>query len=698
MKFFHISLLLIFSTTLQSCIGQVKKSDENPHEFTNDLIHETSPYLLQHAHNPVDWQPWGEKAFAQAKKENKLVIISIGYAACHWCHVMEHESFEDTTVAKLMNDNFVCIKVDREERPDVDQIYMKACQMITGSGGWPLNSLALPDGKPFFAGTYFPKDDWVKMLNYFVDFKKNKPEKLVEQAEAVTEAIRKNQVIAPAKSSPSTFAQLDARFDDWQKDIDFKKGGNRGAPKFPMPNNWEYLIQYSNISKNQKALDAVNSTLNNLADGGIYDQIGGGFSRYSTDSGWRVPHFEKMTYDNAQLVSLFSHAFHKTKNPKYETVVRETLDFVSREMTSPEGAFYSSLDADSDGEEGKFYVWTFDEINSVLGNDALLFNDYYNVSKSGNWEKKKNILLIDESDSAFAKAHKISASELQTTINRDKKLLLAARSKRIRPRLDDKILTSWNALMAKGYINAYLALGDEEFLQKAIKNANFIHDKMMADDELLRNYKDGKANIHGLLDDYAFTISMYTDLYQATFDEKWILRAKELVDYTIAHFEDKNTGMFFYTNDQYSNLIARQFEIDDNVIPSSNSEMARNLYTLGLYYDNADYDKKAKQMLANVQKNLEKNTRFFSNWAILELDILSPPYEIAIVGKDAQKLRAEFEKNYLPNAIFLGGKDEGTLPLLEGKLSAGETTIYVCRDKVCKLPTNSVAEALKQMK
>jgi|CXWL01.1.fsa_nt_gi uncharacterized protein YyaL (SSP411 family) len=700
-------LLVIFLISLlnsgTSC-GQTQNNKNekvnNNNPYTNELIHESSPYLLQHAHNPVNWYPWGEKALKKAKDENKMLIISIGYAACHWCHVMEHESFEDTAVARLMNEHFVAIKVDREERPDVDQVYMAASQLITGSGGWPLNALALPDGKPFYAGTYFPKNEWMKMLIFFVDANRKNPAALVKQAEEITMGIHSVENL-PFKAEGKTFTlnDLDKQFANMKPGIDFKKGGANRSPKFPMPSNWEYLMQYYYLSKNDDALKAVTGTLDNMAYGGIYDHLGGGFARYSTDANWHVPHFEKMLYDNAQLVSLYSHAFQLTKNSLYKNVVYETLDFINRELTSSDGGFYSSFDADSDGEEGKYYVWSKEEIENILKADAPFFMEYYNVTKAGNWELGKNILFKDETDDAIAKKYKLSVTELKNKIGAAKEKLMQVRNNRIKPGLDDKILTSWNALMLKGYATAYRVFGDEMFLGAALKNANFLlKNAIGANGEITRNYKKEKSSLKGLLDDYAFTVSAFIELYQATFDEKWLIEANKITAYTLEHFYDAKSGMFFYTHKEYSNLISRKMEVADNVIPASNSEMAKNLFTLGQYFYNDDYVSKAKQMLANVKDDLGKNIFFYSNWGLLEIDFVSPPYEVAIIGKQFNEMRQKLDENYLPNVLLSGGRNEGSLPLLKNKLVAGQTTIYVCQDKLCKRPATEVDKALEQIR
>jgi uncharacterized protein YyaL (SSP411 family) len=694
-----IALMLLKSSCGQTQNNKKDKMNDN-HTYTNELIHESSPYLLQHAHNPVKWYPWGEKALKKAKDENKMLIISIGYAACHWCHVMEDESFEDTLVANIMNENFVAIKVDREERPDVDQVYMTAAQLITGRGGWPLNALALPDGKPFYAGTYFPKNDWIKLMDYFVEMHKTNSGKLVKQASEITNGIHSIENFSfKAANKAFTANDLDMQFQSIKPGIDFKKGGSNRAPKFPLPSNWEYLMQYYFFSGNSDALKAVTVTLDNMAYGGIYDHLGGGFARYSTDANWHVPHFEKMLYDNAQLVSLYSHAYQLNKNPLYKKVVYETLDFISRELTAPEGGFYSSLDADSDGEEGKYYVWTNKEMETVLGNEASLFKEYYNITKAGNWEHGKNILFRNETDEAIAKRYNLSITSLKNKIHDAKEKLLKVRSNRIKPGLDDKILTSWNALMLKGYAQAYRAFGDENFLNAALKNAAFLERKAIGPNrEITRNYKKSVSSVNGLLDDYAFTIAAFIALYQATFNEKWLIEADKITAYTLESFFDEKSGMFFYTHNQHSNLISRKMEVADNVIPASNSEMAKNLFELGQYFYKDDYISKAKQMLVNVKDDVQKNVSFYSNWASLEIAFVSPPYEIAIIGNEYSEMRQKIDENYLPNVLLSGGRQEGALKLLENKLVEGQTTIYVCQDKLCKRPVTEVSKVLEQLK
>ena len=674
-------------------------SNDIHQKYTNNLINESSPYLLQHAHNPVDWYPWGQEALDKAKRENKLIIVSIGYSACHWCHVMEHESFEDEDVAKFMNENFVCIKVDREERPDIDQVYLDAVRIITGSGGWPLNCIALPDGRPIHGGTYFPKARWVDMLTQVKKYVDENPEATEERAESITKGIHSTEkIFLNTEESEFTKSDLDTIFSNWKRTIDYKNGGGVGSPKFPLPVGYQFLLHYNYISGNDDALRAVTTTLDKMADGGIYDQVGGGFARYSVDDQWFAPHFEKMLYDNSQLVSLYSLAYQKTKNPRYKQIVEETLEFVKRELTSPEGGFYSALDADSEGEEGKFYVWTKFELKQILGDKADFIIDYYNVTDNGNWENGENILYRYETDEEIAKRFSITEEEVFSKVEEAKLILLDARSKRVRPGLDDKILTQWNALMLKAYVDAYKVFDNEEYLKIALKNADFIMNKMMtADGSLNRNYKNGKSTINAFMDDYAFTVDAFIALYQATFDEKWLKTAEYLTDYSIIHFYNKETGMFYFTSDEDEALIARKTEVSDNVIPSSNSQMAKNLFVLGQYLYNDDFISKSRQMLSNVKKNALVSGIYYANWDILMVWFVSNPYEVAIVGNDYQTKRKEFEHNYLPNVFLSGGENEGSLAILKDRFVSGKTTIYVCQDKMCKMPIFEVKDALSQM-
>jgi uncharacterized protein len=667
--------------------------------FTNQLIHESSPYLLQHAHNPVNWHPWGREALDKARRENKLIIVSIGYAACHWCHVMEHESFENEEVARYMNEHFVAIKVDREERPDIDQVYMIAVQLIAGRGGWPLNCIALPDGRPVYGGTYFTSEQWIDMLSNVLDFVRHHPEKAEQQAKALTEGVQSSEMIYfNSNTSEFSIEDLNDIFSAWKSKLDYRQGGHRGAPKFPLPAGYQFLLHYHYLTGNDNAMEAVTLTLNKMANGGIYDQVGGGFSRYSTDADWKVPHFEKMLYDNAQLVSLYSSAYQHTRDVRYQSIVSETMDFIERELTSDEGGFYSSLDADSEGAEGKFYVWTHHELKRLLGSRADPVIDYYNVEEKGNWENGQNILFKADDTRLLADQYKMTEGDLETEVLKAKEILLKERSKRIPPALDDKVITSWNALMLKACVDAYTAFGTRKYLDRAMQSAQFINTQVkLPDYRLYRNYKNGKASVNGFLDDYAFTIAAYISLYQSTFNENWLEDAKQLADYAIVHFYNNDTGMFYYTSDLDPGLIARKMEVSDNVIPASNSEMAKNLFMLGHYFYSDDYINLSKQMLNNVKENTINGGAYFANWDILMSWFASPPYEVAILGNEFESKLQEFNRNYLPGVLFSGGKKEGRLSLHQSRLIEGQTTIYVCRDKVCKIPVTGVSEALQQI-
>jgi len=699
----QIVIIGLFLSFLLTCTGSITQGAHQG-AGTNHLANESSPYLLQHAKNPVDWYPWSEEALAKAKAEDKLLVVSIGYAACHWCHVMEHESFEDTAVARIMNEHFVSIKVDREERPDVDDVYMTACQLASGQTcGWPLNAFALPDGKPVWAGTYFPKDEWTKILDKFIDLKETDREKLEEYASQLTSGIQSQEKIEINTGNyayeESTLNNLTKTF---LKNVDFREGGRKGAPKFPMPNNYEFLLREAALNDDAKAMEAVTVTLDKMAMGGIYDQLGGGFARYSVDGIWKVPHFEKMLYDNGQLVSLYSKAFQVTHKPLYKEVIEQSIEFIERELSSPEGGFYSSLDADSEGEEGKFYVWTQEELHGIIKNeqDENIFDTYYEIKKNGNWEHEKNILIRKKSLTDVAGKLKLPEEEILSSLANSEKILMKARDKRVRPGLDDKVLTSWNALMLNGYIDAYRALGKKEYLDRALKNANFLSAKMIQEEfRLNRNYKSGKSVINAFLDDYALLIDAFTNLYQVTFDEQWLDKASGMTSYALKHFKDEDSGMMHYTSDLDPDLIARKMELADKAIPSSNSSFARAIYKLGIFTYNKEWVDHAEQMLRNMVEEVTTTEipNFYSNWCTLYSELYVRPYEVAIVGNDYASKLSKLHEKYIPNAIYLGGKNEGSLELLKGKLQEDETMIYVCQNRVCKLPVTEVDKALGLM-
>jgi uncharacterized protein YyaL (SSP411 family) len=666
------------------------------HNHTNELIHETSPYLLQHAHNPVNWQPWGEKALNRAKTENKLLLISIGYSACHWCHVMEHESFEDPEVAKIMNDRFVCIKVDREERPDIDLIYMTAVQLITGRGGWPLNCIALPDGRPIWGGTYFQKADWMQALEAVANFFAENEAKTNDYALQLQEGIEQNSLvpIAGKKAGPDPLL-IPSLLKKWQSYFDTKHGGTKGAPKFMLPNNWQFLLRAGQQFQDQKLLDQVKLTLQKMAFGGLYDQIGGGFARYSTDEIWKVPHFEKMLYDNAQLLSLYAEAYKTDPNPLYKQVISETVAFLKRELLSPENGFYSALDADSEGEEGKFYTWTKSEIQQLLGVDFDFFSDYYQINSLGFWEHNQYILMRTEIDFSFAEKHQLTIEELEIKVQSWKQLLMEEREKRIRPGLDDKILASWNALTISGLINCFMAIGNREFLELALANASFLKEKLTnSEGHLLHSYKNNQAKITGFLEDYAFAIEAFTAIFEATGQKEWLDLAGKLTDVVFQEFYDQEKNIFYFTGHSQTDLITRTIEIHDNVIPSSNSVMAKNLFRLSYLLNRPDYLKTAQKMLGLVVGNMADYPSGYSNWSQLMLNLTGTHFELVITGAHAIALLHELQKYHLPNVVFCAGTTENNLPLLKSRFVSGKTLIYICQDNSCQLPVETVEEAI----
>lgn len=666
-------------------------------KHTNALIDESSPYLLQHAHNPVNWVAWSEQAFAQAKEENKLVLVSIGYSACHWCHVMEHESFESEEVAALMNKFFVCIKVDREERPDVDQVYMTAVQLMTQRGGWPLNCFTLPDGRPVYGGTYFQREQWMQVLRSLEHSFRNKPEEVFEYAAKLQEGIQQSEWIqTPEPVVPFEAEKLKELVLRWSHNFDNREGGSSRAPKFPLPSNYEFLLHYGAWQQDELILKHVHLTLEKMAQGGIYDQIGGGFARYSVDMLWKVPHFEKMLYDNGQLVSLYAKAYQQDPKPAYKRVVYQTLEWIEREMLTPEGAFYSAMDADSEGVEGKYYVWTKPELEEVLGDDFAWVKDWYSVNGKGYWEEGNYILLRDLPDETFAGQMRWSMEELEQNIQRINQKLRDERSHRVKPGLDDKCLTSWNAMMLKGCVDAYFTFQDEHFLLLALKNGRWIKNVQRTENgKLKRSYKNGKSTIDGFLEDYAHAIAAFISLYQATFDEEWMQIASEWMEFTLEHFQDKESKMFYFTSDD-TELIARKMELNDNVIPASNSVMASNLFLLGKFLGHETYIQLAEQMIANVYDGMEHYGSGYSNWANVMLHFIQPFAEICITGPDWKTNLAQVSKTYQPNAVFAGGK-AGSLPLLENRVSSGNQ-IFVCHSNTCLAPEQDAVKVLEILK
>ncbi len=679
----------------------------NTPKFANRLVRETSPYLLQHAYNPVDWFPWGEEAFEKAAREDKPVFISIGYSACHWCHVMEHESFENADIARLMNENFVNIKIDLEERPDIDQIYMTFVQMTTGHGGYPLNVFLTPDKLPFFGGTYFPPAPRFRMpsfpqiLQSVAEAFRERRDELLDSANEILGEIQQvgTGEIADGKLSKD---QLDTAFQGFVKNFDRANGGFGGAPKFPPPMSLEFLLRYYHRTKNTNALKMVEKTCQKMAAGGIYDQLGGGFHRYTVDAIWLVPHFEKMLYDNAQLARIYLHLFQATKNEFYKTVAVETLEYVRREMLDAKGGFYTAQDADSEGIEGKFFVWTPEEVAEILGErDAQIVNFYFDVSEHGNFEEK-NILNVKHSIDRTAESFKISETDLKEIIGRGREKLLAEREKRVKPFRDEKIITGWNGLMLATFAEASAILDRADYLEIARKNADFILENLQKDEYLLRTAKDGQAKLNAYLEDYANFADALTELFQVSGDAKYLTEAKRLADLMIAEFWDEADGGFFFTANNHEKLPVRSKDFYDNAAPSGNSAAADLFLKLSHLFTDEKYKEIALRILRRVASQIILYPQAFGRiLQVLEF-YLNPVKEIVIIGKKGSELEREIWKDYLPNKIVVLARkadDEAEfIPLLQGREMIDETpTAFVCENFTCQKSVTSVAELMRQL-
>ncbi|RTL57159.1 MAG: thioredoxin domain-containing protein [Sphingobacteriales bacterium] len=671
---------------------------------TNRLINETSPYLLQHAHNPVDWFPWGEEALNKAREEDKPILVSIGYAACHWCHVMEKESFEKEEVADIMNRYFINIKIDREERPDIDHIYMDAVQAMTGSGGWPLNVFLTPDGKPFYGGTYFPpakaynRPSWTEILYGVAQAFHERRNEIDAQAENLTEHLQnsnsfgqKTVKVDIPKDELFTYQHLKMGYDNLMKTADTIEGGFGKAPKFPQTFSIAVLLRYYHFYKEEKALQQACLSLDKMIYGGIYDQLGGGFARYSTDGEWLAPHFEKMLYDNALLMTVLSEAYQITKNPEYERVIHETIDFVKRELMNDEYLFLSALDADSEGEEGKFYVWSKAEVESVLQEDASLFCSYYDITEQGNWEHK-NILRLKTRPGEFAQFTGLTAEELKIKISKASAQLLFVRNKRIRPQTDDKVLLGWNALMNMALSKAFGATGKEAYRKLAETNMKAILDKFNAGKEgLYHTYKNGLAKYPAFLDDYAFLIQAMIQLQEITSDVNWLWKARELAAFVKNNFEEASTGYFFFTSNTQKDVIIRKKEIYDGATPSGNAVMTANLIYLSIVFDIPEWMQQAVNNLSSVLQAITRYPGSFGVWATSLFNLVNGVNEVVITGENYEQFRDEFKTKFLPHAILQSAVDENPqFPLLKGKKKAKETLVFLCKNYSCQQPLTSV--------
>lgn len=663
----------------------------------NELHKESSPYLLQHANNPVHWKAWNPESLASAKEKNQLIIVSVGYSACHWCHVMEHETFEDIDAAKVMNQSFINIKVDREERPDIDAVYMKAIQIMTGRGGWPMNVVCLPDGRPVWGGTYFRKTEWMETLQQLQNLYENDPEKMIDYAEKLKNGLDAISLIPEnTEASGFDFETLERLLSKWKKSFDHEFGGYTRAPKFMMPNNYAFLLRFAHQNNDKDLLEFVNLTLTRMAYGGLFDTVDGGFSRYSVDMKWHVPHFEKMLYDNGQLVSLYADAYKLTKNPLYKEVIEKTLNFISKELTNEVGGFYSALDADSLNtenhlEEGAFYSWKKEELEELIKEDFPFFGEVFNINDFGFWEEEQNYVLIQNKTlEEIAFANNIEISELINKKKSWEQILYNKRENRSKPRLDDKCLTSWNALMLKGFVDAYKALEDKNYLEIALKNASFITEKLWTSEgNLLHNYKDGKSSINGYLEDYCFVIEAFISLYEVTLQEKYLTDAKQLSDYCFDHFFDSNQKFFSFTSNLDEKLITNHFEIEDNVISASNSVMANNLFKLSIYFENSYYEEVSSKMLDKILPNVDYPSAF-ANWLQLFLNFSEDNRELAICSENALEDALKFQKQYIPNVLIAGTSRESSLPFLKNRFIENQNNYYLCQNKTCDLPENNL--------
>jgi uncharacterized protein YyaL (SSP411 family) len=671
----------------------------------NRLIHETSPYLLQHAHNPVDWYPWSEQALQRARAEDKPIFLSIGYAACHWCHVMERESFQDEATAALLNEHFIPIKVDREERPDLDAIYMNAVVMLTGQGGWPLSVFLTPTGVPFFGGTYFPPvrrynlPAFTDVLRAVVDAWRTRRAHIESAGGKILQALQTEawRTTAAATLEEQTLMQALAHL---QTSFDWANGGWGDAPKFPQPMALEFLMRRYVALRDPLVLKMITTTLDRMARGGIYDQLGGGFHRYATDAIWLVPHFEKMLYDNAQLARVYVYAWQITRNDFYRRIAEQTLDYVAREMTAPQGGFYSSQDADSEGEEGKFYVWTHAEIRAVLEDVAHLFCDAYGVTPRGNWEGR-NILHCARDLDVVAATHHLTMEEVETRLERARQKLLAVRAQRVPPARDDKVLTAWNGLMLAAFACAARVLARDDYRALAERNAHFVLTQLrQPNGRLYRAWRAGSTRVNAYLEDYAHLAEGLLTLYETTFDARWFVAARALAEIILTHFADPRGG-FFDTADDHEELIVRPQDVQDNAIPSGGAMATHVLLKLAAFTGDGRYYDAAQRALQSVQHLLATAPLGFAYWLCAYDFALSRPKEIAIIGtpQARHELLSVVWSEYRPNQVVACGAPEevSPVPLLNHRPTSERATAFVCRNQVCQLPVTEPAALAEQL-
>jgi len=661
----------------------------------NMLLHETSPYLLQHAHNPVQWYPWCDEAFEKAKAENKLVLISIGYSACHWCHVMAHESFENNEVAKLMNSLYINIKVDREERPDVDQIYMTAVQLLTGSGGWPLNCFVLPDKTPVFGGTYFNTTQWKEILQMLANTYDREPQRVLEAGASLRNAI----INADNNMAPNGLEQLISKnlleiaSKKMETYFDTENGGYGQAPKFVLPNSLLFLLRYGTLTGHNEIVSHMHYTLHKIAVGGIHDHLGGGFARYTVDEKWIIPHFEKMLYDNAQLLQLYAEGYQASKIQLYKQTAYGILHFLQSEMLSPQGMYYAALDADSEGVEGKFYTWSYDEIKEVLGKHTEDFCKLYEIEKEGNWEDT-NILHMTQLVTEFLSDESVTIT--QEELQSAKIALLRKRNERIRPGTDTKQLTVWNSLLLEALCQCYLSFGDNIFVQIAGQLAESMNENLMLPTgELLHQYANSNKKIHAFADDYASFSNAMLAYATISGEDKWIKIAKQCADFAIQNFYNPDSGFFYYTAAQGELIVHRKTEIDDNVIPSSNSMMLHALLKLYHITHSAECKNIADKILANIAERIIQSPIYHSNYALAALPMLFNTPEVVITGINTAEALCELNKNYYPSAFWAVTNHKSEFEAYANRFVENERTIYICHHNNCLLPVSQIKSAIE---
>lgn len=671
---------------------------------TNRLAQESSPYLLQHAHNPVDWYPWGDEALNRAIAEDKPILVSIGYAACHWCHVMERESFENEATAQLMNQYFINIKIDREERPDLDHLYMDAVQAMTGSGGWPLNVFLTPDKKPFYGGTYFPpvkafnRASWTEVLEGIHKGYQERREEIETQANHLTQHLQSSNLFGFQNKDKQDLPGdqvLATITENLLAQADTEWGGFGRAPKFPQTFSIQFLLRQYHFYQDQAALKQALLSLDKMMHGGIYDQLGGGFARYSTDTQWLAPHFEKMLYDNALLLSVLSEAYQITKDHRYANCIDQTIGFLERELLDKEGGFYSALDADSEGVEGKFYTWSKAEIDLLLGEDAAIFCQFYQIVEQGNWEHV-NILWIKEPAETFALAQGLDPAAFQVLLEKCSQILMAVRDQRIRPGLDDKILLGWNALLNTAYSKAFAALGRESHRRQAISQMDFLENAFrVADGSWHHTYKNGVAKLPAFLDDYAYLIQAYIQLQEITGNSEYLIKAKELTNWVATYFSEEETGFFYFTHQDQQDILVRKKEVYDGATPSGNAVMCANLLYLSLVFDLPEWKERAMAMMRALDGAIVKYPGSFGVWAgQLQLQTKGV-VELAITGKNWQTQVSQVLQAFIPNKIIQWGETNSAFfPLLVGRESNEDAAFYICKDYSCKSPIFNIADFL----